>query len=144
MLAVSGRLPHPADDDRWAYEMKWDGVRMLAAVSPTSVRLVGRSGSDATIAYPELQGLSGALSGRAALLDGEVAVLGPDGHTNFGALAPRMHVHAAARAAQLAASVPVTYVVFDILGVDGISTTALPYVQRRELLEDLLPAGLHW
>ena len=144
MLAVAGRLPRSDEDDRWAYEMKWDGVRMLAAVSPTSVRLVGRSGIDATIAYPELQGLSAAIGGREALLDGEVAVLGPDGRSNFGALAPRMHVRAAARAAELASAIPATYVVFDILAVDGVSTRSLPYKQRRELLEDLVPAGRSW
>src|SRR5918994_5846817 len=144
MLAVPGRLPHADQDDRWAYEMKWDGVRMTANVSPTSVRLVGRSGIDATIAYPELQGLSGSLGGRTAVLDGEVAVLGPDGRSNFGALAPRMHVRSAARAAQLAATIPATYLVFDILAVDGLPTTSLPYVQRRELLEAVVAAGPNW
>jgi bifunctional non-homologous end joining protein LigD len=144
MLAVAGRLPHADQDDRWAYEMKWDGVRMIAAVTPTSVRLVGRSGIDATVAYPELQGLSGALGGRTAVLDGEVAVLGPDGRSNFGALAPRMHVQTAERAAQLAASIPATYLVFDVLAIDGLSTTALSYAQRRELLEAVVPAGPSW
>src|SRR5918994_4917285 len=144
MLAVAGRLPRADQDDRWAYEMKWNGVRMTAEVSPTAVRLVGRSGIDATIAYPELQGLSGSLGGRTAVLDGEVAVLGPDGRSNFGALAPRMHVRSAARAAQLAATVPATYLVFDILAVDGLPTTSLPYVQRRELLEAVVAAGPNW
>jgi bifunctional non-homologous end joining protein LigD len=144
MLAVAGRLPRADQDDRWAYEMKWDGVRMTADVSPTAVRLVGRSGIDATIAYPELQGLSGSLGGRTAVLDGEVAVLGPDGRSNFGALAPRMHVRSAARAAQLAATIPATYLVFDILAVDGLPTTSLPYLQRRELLEAVVAAGPNW
>ena len=53
MLAVSGRLPPAREDDAWSYELKWDGVRMLAHVAPSSVRLIGRSGIDATIKIPE-------------------------------------------------------------------------------------------
>jgi bifunctional non-homologous end joining protein LigD len=144
MLAIAGRLPRPDQDDRWAYELKWDGVRILAHVSPEGVRLVGRSGIDATIAYPELAGLADALGGRTAVLDGEVAVIGPDGSSDFQALAPRMHVRSTARAHKLAVRVPVTYVVFDVLAVDGRATIALPYSQRREVLEGLLPSGPHW
>lgn len=144
MLAIPGKLPSPEQDDRWAYELKWDGVRVLAHVSPQHVRLVGRSGIDVTIAYPELAALSGALGGRSAILDGEVAVLGPDGSSDFQALAPRMHVKSAARAHELAVRVPVTYIVFDVLAVDGRSTTSLQYPQRREVLEGLVPAGPNW
>ncbi|HMG29400.1 MAG TPA: non-homologous end-joining DNA ligase [Jiangellaceae bacterium] len=144
MLAVSGRLPPTRDDDAWSYELKWDGVRMLAHVAPSSVRLVGRSGIDATIAYPELAGLSAALGGRTCVLDGEVAVLGADGSSDFGALAPRMHVRSATRAQELAVRVPVTYIVFDVLRLDGRSTLALPYTERRKLVEELVPAGPSW
>jgi bifunctional non-homologous end joining protein LigD len=144
MLAIAGRLPPPGQDDRWAYELKWDGVRILAHVGQERVRLVGRSGIDATIAYPELARLTSALGGTTAVLDGEVAVIGPDGRSDFQALAPRMHVRSAARAHELAVRVPVTYVVFDVLAVDGRSTVALPYSQRREVLEGLLPNGPHW
>src|SRR5918994_1981845 len=122
MLAVAGRLPRADQDDRWACEMKWDGVRMTADVSPTAVRLVGRSGIDATIAYPELQGLSGSLGGRTAVPAGG----------------------GGARGAQLAATIPATYLVFDILAVDGLPTTSLPYLQRRELLEAVVAAGPNW
>jgi bifunctional non-homologous end joining protein LigD len=117
---------------------------MLAHVAPSSLRLVGRSGNDATVAYPELAGLSTALGGRTAVLDGEVAVLGPDGRPDFGALAPRMHVRSAARAADLAARVPVTYIVFDILRLDGHPTVSLAYAQRRTLVEELVPSGPYW
>jgi bifunctional non-homologous end joining protein LigD len=144
MLAIAGTLPPDSHDDRWAYELKWDGVRVLAYVRPESVRLVGRSGIDATIAYPELGGLSEALGGRTAVLDGEVAVLGSDGSSDFQALAPRMHVRSAARARELAVRVPVTYIVFDVLTVDGRSTVVLPYPRRREVLEGLLSSGPHW
>ncbi len=142
MLAVAGTLPR--DDAAWAYELKWDGVRMLADVTPDRVRLTGRSGSDMTVAYPELAGLAEAVGELRPVLDGEVVVLRPDGRPDFQALAPRMHVQAAARARQLAASVPITYVIFDVLELAGTSTVALPYERRRELLESLELVGAHW
>jgi bifunctional non-homologous end joining protein LigD len=134
----------PADDENWAYELKWDGVRVVAMVSDGAVRLIGRSGADMTLAYPELAGLGAALGGVEAVLDGEVVVLGADGRPSFEALAPRMHVKSAAKAHPLAASVPVTYIVFDVLALGDRPTVSLPYTSRRELLEDLNPTGPHW
>lgn len=142
MLAVAGVLPR--DDAAWSYELKWDGVRMLAEVTPERVRLIGRSGADMTVAYPELAGLAEQVGELRPVLDGEVVVLRPDGRPDFQALAPRMHVRAAERARQLAASVPITYVIFDLLELAGTPTVSLPYDRRRELLESLDLAGSHW
>ncbi len=142
MLAVPGTLPR--DDAGWSYELKWDGVRVIATVTTESVRLTGRSGSDMTIAYPELAGLSAAVGAAAPILDGEVVVLRADGRADFQALAPRMHVRVPERARALAASTPVTYIVFDLLEVAGSPTVDLPYARRRELLESLDIAGPYW
>jgi len=142
MLAVAGALPR--DDAAWSYELKWDGVRMLAEVTPERVRLTGRSGTDMTVAYPELAGLAEQVGELRPVLDGEVVVLRPDGRPDFQALAPRMHVRAAERARQLAASVPITYVIFDLLELAGTPTVSLPYDRRRELLESLDLTGSHW
>jgi bifunctional non-homologous end joining protein LigD len=142
MLAVPGTLPR--DDAGWSFELKWDGVRVIAAVTPAEVRLTGRSGSDMTLAYPELAGLAGAVGAARPVLDGEVVALRPDGRPDFQALAPRMHVRAPERARALAASTPVTYVVFDVLELAGTATIELPYGRRRELLESLEVVGPHW
>lgn len=142
MLAVAGALPR--DDAAWSYELKWDGVRMLAAVTPEHVRLTGRSGADMTVAYPELAGLAAQVGELRPVLDGEVVVLRPDGRPDFQALAPRMHVRAAERARQLAASVPISYVIFDLLELAGTPTVSLSYDRRRELLESLDLTGPHW
>jgi bifunctional non-homologous end joining protein LigD len=135
MLAVPGRLP--TDADRWAYEVKWDGVRILAFVSGGRVRALGRSGRDVTAAYPELREVGRALGSTQAVLDGEVVAFGPDGKPDFGLLARRMHVTESAAARRLAKQVPVSYVVFDLLHLDGHDTTGLAYDQRRTLLERL-------
>lgn len=139
MLAVSAELPTGQD---WAYEFKWDGVRAIAAVRDGAVRLWARSGAEITAAYPELMGLRTAAPD--AVLDGEVVVLTEAGRPSFTMLAERMHVREHARAAHLAATMPITYMIFDLLRLDGMDLTPLPYRQRREHLEALNLAGSRW
>lgn len=138
MLAVAGPLP---PDDGWAFEVKWDGVRVIAYVERGSIRLVGRGGRDCTASYPELRRLADALGEHQVVLDGEVVALGPDGNPSFEALQARMHVEDPARARRLAKGTPVSYFVFDLLHLDGRSTQDLPYHERRRLLEGLEPLG---
>jgi len=139
MLATPGRLPTGAD---WAYEFKWDGVRAIAQVKGGATRLWARSGVEITVAYPELAALGQGLPD--VLLDGEVVVFDQAGRPSFTALAERMHVRAPARAARLAASLPVTYMIFDLLRLDGTDLTGRPYAQRRAALEALEIAGARW
>lgn len=139
MLATAGELPLGPG---WAYEFKWDGVRALAVTHGDEVRLYARSGAEVTRAYPELGGLGAALVEEGitdAILDGEIVLLDAGGRPSFMALAERMHVREIGRARKLAASMPVTYMIFDILAANGASLTAVPYVERRDLLESLLP-----
>lgn len=127
-------LPH---GPQWLFEVKWDGVRVLADVRAGALRLSSRNERDVTAAYPELGGLA-ALGD--VLLDGEV-VLMDAGRPSFAALAERMHVRDARRAGVLAAARPVTYLVFDVLRRDGLDLTALPLDARGAVLDDLaLPA----
>ncbi|BCJ39317.1 ATP-dependent DNA ligase [Actinocatenispora thailandica] len=138
MLAVAGELP---TGPGWSYEFKWDGIRAIAEISGGRLRLSARSGADITVAYPELAGLA-ALPGE-PVLDGEIAVLGPAG-PSFAALAERMHVRDEHRAAALAARLPVTYLIFDLLRVDGTDLTAEPYRVRRAALHDRIADGPRW
>jgi bifunctional non-homologous end joining protein LigD len=140
MLATAGELPVGGE---WAYEFKWDGVRAIAQVSDGSLRLFARRGPEITVAYPELTGL-GAAPGRDAVLDGEVAVLDEKGRPSFRSLAERMHVRDAGRAARLARSLPVTYMIFDLLALDGREVCGEPYTRRRSLLDDLGLGSERW
>src|SRR5215472_2021211 len=142
MLARLDALP--PDDGSWALEMKWDGVRALVYAEGGRVRLVSRTGQDITMAYPELRGLGAALGRRQAVLDGEIVALTPSGWPDFEALQPRIHVSTAAAAVYLAAQVPVTYLAFDLLHLDGRPLLDLPYTERRALLESLGLHGPHW
>jgi bifunctional non-homologous end joining protein LigD len=139
MLATAGPLP---DGPGWSYEFKWDGVRALATVRHGRLRLNARSGADVTLAYPELEPLGGLLDD--AVLDGEIVAMDHAGRPSFTTLAERMHVREPVRAARLAATTPVTYLIFDLLRLDGADVTGQPYRRRRAALEELGLAGERW
>ncbi|MEU4419559.1 non-homologous end-joining DNA ligase [Actinoplanes sp. NPDC024001] len=138
MLATSGPLP---TGPGWSYEFKWDGVRVLALFTGDAPQLFARSGAVVTAAYPEIAGLH---LPEGTLLDGEMVVFDTAGRPSFTALAERMHVRERHRAARLAVTAPVTYLVFDLLYLDGNDYTGLPYLARRERLEELGLAGPNW
>ncbi|MGH8868863.1 MAG: non-homologous end-joining DNA ligase [Actinomycetes bacterium] len=144
MLAVSGERPPPREDGRWGYEMKWDGVRAVVYAEGGQLRLLSRSDRDVTVSYPELRPLGEALGSRACILDGEVVAFSPEGRVSFAALQARMHVAKAEQARRLSRSQPVTLFLFDVLHLDGHSTLALPYRERRKLLESLGLDGPRW
>ncbi len=131
----------PSDGQTWAFEVKWDGVRVIAHLGERSdgrrVRLMSRAGNEVSTAYPELTAAGALAAVRPdAVLDGEVVVL-RDGVPSFAALAERMHVRDARRAAELAARSPATFLAFDVLALDGRDVTGLPWSDRRSLLEAL-------
>jgi bifunctional non-homologous end joining protein LigD len=138
MLAKTGPLPR--DDDRWAYEIKWDGVRAIGYVDGGRLRLASRNGRDITPRYPELRELGRALAGHEAVLDGEVVAFDADGRPSFQRLQGRMHLTSEHVVRRLSQSEPVAYILFDLLWLDGHSLLALPYTERRERL---LALGLH-
>jgi bifunctional non-homologous end joining protein LigD len=142
MLASTGALP--TDDQGWAYEMKWDGVRALAYVEGGQVRLVSRTGRDMTRAYPELQGLAATPGLSRAVLDGEIVAFDRAGRPSFEALQQRMHISSASRAQRLSAEMPVTFLAFDVLCLAGRSLLEAAYAERRAVLEGLGVAGPHW
>lgn len=133
MFATLGQLP---EGEGWAWEMKWDGQRAIAQVNSGSSRLFSRNGNDITAAFPELAGpLADVLDGRDANLDGEIVALDAKGRPSFGRLQRRMHV--LRPTTTLRADVPVVLYLFDVLSLDGHSTTSLPYAERRADLDAL-------
>jgi bifunctional non-homologous end joining protein LigD len=142
MLAGAGELPR--EDERWGFEIKWDGVRAIAFGEPGRVRFQSRSLHDITASYPELAGLARGLRSHRAVLDGEIVAFDAQGRPSFEALGRRMHVASATRAKRLATEVPTTYVIFDLLWLDGRSMLADPYRERRRALADLGLNGERW
>jgi bifunctional non-homologous end joining protein LigD len=141
MLARTG--PLPGDDEHWAYEIKWDGVRAIAFVQGGRLVLQARSGRDVTARYPELRPLAAALAGREVVLDGEVVAF--DGaRPSFQKLQGRMHLTSEHAVRRLARDDPVHYIAFDLLYLDGRSLLPLPYTERRAALAELQLAGPTW
>ncbi len=136
MLAVAGQLP-PDSDAGWGYEMKWDGLRAIAFIRDGHLRLTSRTGRDISHAYPELPALPGVVAGRQAIFDGEIVAFAGGQWPEFEALQQRMNIGSAAQARLLAAQVPASYVVFDLLWLDGRPLLQQPYVRRRQMLDDL-------
>ena len=142
MLARQERAP-PAGED-WAFELKWDGVRALARVEDGEAGFCARRGEDVSRRYPELAGIGAALGDRAALLDGEVVAFDSQGRPSFGLLQQRMGLVNELMIRRRTGEVPVTYVAFDLLWLDGESLLERPYERRRELLLSLGLEGTHW
>jgi bifunctional non-homologous end joining protein LigD len=142
MLAGSAEIPR--DESKWAFEVKWDGVRAIAHSEPGRIHLLSRTGNEITSGYPELRALNRELGSRRAILDGEIVAFDEHGRPSFQALQSRMHVRGETAVRRLSQSVPATYLIFDLLWLDGHSLTGLPYTDRRELLEALDLDGPHW
>jgi len=134
----------PDDDGDWAYEFKWDGVRAVVYVEGGRLRALSRTDREVTASYPELRGLGEALGSLQAVLDGEIVALDKQGRPSFEALQPRMNTAEPSRVRRLAETVPVTYMIFDLMHLDGHSALTVPYQQRRRLLESLELSGQHW
>lgn len=134
MLATPGPLPSGSG---WSFEVKWDGMRVLASVTEDQesvLRLRTRSGRDVTPNFPELAGLAELAPD--VVLDGEVVLLDA-GVPSFAALAHRMQGVVGAGVAERR---PVTYMVFDVLRLYGVSLLDRPLSERRATLERLDPA----
>ncbi|MCW4384750.1 ATP-dependent DNA ligase [Salinibacterium sp. SYSU T00001] len=137
MLASSGGegdralLQKEAED--WAFEMKWDGIRAIAVVAGSELRLISRNGNDLTRAYPELAEIADAAGGD-AVLDGEIVALNRAGRPDFGRLQDRMNLTKTAEIERARDRTPVHYMAFDLLWHGGESLLRRPYDERREAL----------
>jgi bifunctional non-homologous end joining protein LigD len=128
MKATAGTLP--TSDDGWAYEVKWDGYRTIAWVAGGQLMLQSSNLIDVTAKWPSLQPLASAINAESAVLDGEVVCFDETGKSRFEWLQQGTH--------------EVTFVIFDVLGINGHETMGLPYEQRRQLLATVVEPGSSW
>lgn len=134
MLATpSTRAGTVPESDSWVHEVKWDGMRVILTQRGGRRALTSRTEKVVTAAFPELA--------RPELppdvvLDGEVVAFA-DGRPSFPTLQNRIHVRDRRRALDLAALHPVTYIVFDVLRMNGVDLLGAPLEQRRAVLDGL-------
>jgi bifunctional non-homologous end joining protein LigD len=134
MLLTPGRVP---EGSAWTLEVKWDGCRAQLRYDGRSVALRTRNGRECSDEFGETMAIAEALRRRRVTLDGELVCLRDDGRPDFARLRSRL-------AGSVRNSQPVTLQVFDVLHLDGYSTRALPYRERRALLDELGLDGPAW
>ena len=135
MLAKLRRRPF--DSPSHLFEPKWDGFRVQVGWSRGAVTVKSRRNRDLTLAFPEC-GAARTLP-EDTLLDGELVVL-RNARPDFEAMLRRGQARGERTAARLAAELPATLVVFDLLYERGSSCLDLPLAERRARLADLLQA----
>jgi bifunctional non-homologous end joining protein LigD len=142
MLATAAPAPPPGDG--WGFEIKWDGIRAFAYISPAEgLRLSARRGADHTPRYPELAAIPEAL-GREAILDCEIVAFDADGRPSFQLLQRRMGLTTEATIRLRSRETPATLIAFDLLWLDGESLLERPYEERRDRLTQLDFDGPCW
>lgn len=129
-------FPHPFNSMEHVFQVKWDGVRILAFVTKDQVRLQNRKLHSRTGQYPEMQALAGQIRAGSVLLDGEMIAL-RNGKPSFSRILQRDLSRQEKN--YLVQEVPVVYMVFDIIYHNGEEITALPWEERHRILEAALP-----
>lgn len=136
LAKLVGKAP---EGDNWLYEVKYDGYRILAFLEGNTVRLITRNGNDYTERFSEAaSSLADWADGRAMVLDGEMTVTDDRGRTDFQALQNYMR-HPEGKS--------LTYIVFDLLALDGEDYRERPLIERKKALEALMqdaPNNLHY
>ena len=119
-------------EEGWAYEPKYDGFRAVVFVDGDETYVQSRNGRPLARYFPELRFPSGRY-----VIDGELVILGSDGHEEFDALQNRIHP-AQSRIEMLAGETPAILRAFDVLVCDGREVMAEPFAARRDVLEGWL------
>jgi bifunctional non-homologous end joining protein LigD len=139
-VMLASTVDKPFSDPAWLYEIKYDGVRVLATRQGGRVTLHGRAGQDFTARYPEVVTALRALPLERFVLDGEVVALDEAGRPSFQRLQYRMHLTRPADVERARSTVPVSAVFFDALALDGRDLRRLPLQDRKAALALAVPA----
>jgi bifunctional non-homologous end joining protein LigD len=142
MLANQGELPRSTRG--WAAELAWGGVRALARCRPGRLELHDAELADIGLRWPEVHRLTRQVGARDLVLDGELVVFDAEGRPDPERLGRRDKPGSDSALRRRARENPATYVIFDLLYLDGEDLTDAPYKRRRELLEGLEFEGDAW
>ena len=137
MLASLGAAPF--SDPGWLFEIKYDGVRVLARRRDAVVTLFGRKGDDVTRRYPEIVHALSKTAPADFLIDGEIVAMDEGGRPSFQRLQRRMHLGNRFDIEQATRAVPVRGFFFDCLEAAGRDLRALPLAQRKQGLSMFVP-----
>lgn len=131
----------PPGGSAYIYQIKWDGVRILALIEEGRVILKNRRGRIRTEQYPELQGAAELVKARNAILDGEVIAL-TGGKPSFARVIRRDFCRREEAIRTLQRQMPCTYCLFDLLYLEGADLAGCPLEERQRLLKEVVKAAL--
>ncbi|MBI1798014.1 MAG: DNA ligase, partial [Candidatus Eisenbacteria bacterium] len=137
MLATLAEAPFSRKG--WVFEIKYDGVRVVAEQRGDEVRMLGRSGEDITARYPEIADALRGLATDRCVLDGEIVAHDASGRPSFDRLQKRMLLTKPRDVAAAMVRVPVRAVFFDCLALEGHDLRTLRLVDRKDCLARILP-----
>ncbi|UJF34249.1 ATP-dependent DNA ligase [Paenibacillus hexagrammi] len=123
---------------QWIHQVKWDGVRMLVYYESGECRLFNRKRNERTMNYPELTDVSVYCKADSVILDGEIIALAADGKPSFHEVMRRDGVRRAERIESSRRAVPIAYMVFDVLYLNGEWVTDKPLSERIDLLTSII------
>ncbi|MBS4175231.1 non-homologous end-joining DNA ligase [Bacillus sp. FJAT-49736] len=129
--------------EEWIAQVKWDGVRVLTYADSSEVRLYNRKRNERTMHYPEITTISEYCSCRSMILDGEVISLGENGKPSFRQVMRRDGLRNIDRVRSAAESVPIIYMIFDIVYLNGVWINDKPFHERNELLSNIIIPNKH-
>jgi bifunctional non-homologous end joining protein LigD len=129
--------PDAFDNDAWIFEPKWDGVRAIATCSEDETMLLSRNANDITTTYPELTKLHERLVCFDAIVDGEIVAM-QKGRPSFERLQSRINLQNPRDIARVAKEIPVSFIAYDLLYLDGRSLIKAPLEERKEHLDALV------
>ncbi|MBO7368985.1 MAG: hypothetical protein J6U25_01710, partial [Clostridia bacterium] len=129
----------PFDDEDYIFELKFDGIRCIAYLSPDSVLLQNKRFKDVTELYPELLEMKKCVKKR-TILDGELVIIS-GGKPDFYALQARSLMTDKFRIDLAAKKNPVQFVAYDILYYDGKDLTGLELLERKAYLSKCVKEG---
>ncbi|MGB7947807.1 MAG: DNA polymerase ligase N-terminal domain-containing protein, partial [Candidatus Binatia bacterium] len=138
-LMLATLQERPFSNAEWIFEIKYDGVRVLAERSGENVELYGRNGTVITNRYPELRDALKRLPVDRFVIDGEIVALDERGQPSFQKLQARMHLSSAHDVQRALIVAPVEGFFFDCLDLDGHDLRALPLTDRKECLKSFVP-----
>jgi bifunctional non-homologous end joining protein LigD len=138
-LMLATQQEQPFSGPEWIFEIKYDGVRVLAERKGDSVELYGRNGTEITNRYPEIKEALKRLAVERFVIDGEIVALDERGQPSFQKLQARMHLSNPRDIQQAMSAAPVEGIFFDCLAIEGHDLRSLGLLERKEILKRFLP-----
>ena len=126
-------------DPAWIFELKYDGYRLLAGCEEADGVLISRNGNDLTDTFPEIARAVKGLLFEGLLMDGEIVVHDQNGLPSFDRLQRRSRIQRRSDIARATLELPAVYYAFDLLALEGLDLRRLPLLERKRLLQELLP-----